>query len=122
MAASNLLYRYVSQVMTNCDELFEREELSAAPDIGWPDCFNSGVFVFTPCDDTFRALVQLASETGSFDGELLMVMLVRREFKDEDRFVGCGLDSGISVKAKTKRNEESRMLLQTCDISLLVHH
>lgn len=55
-------------VMTNCDELFEREQLSAAPDVGWPDCFNSGVFVFTPCADTFRALVQLASETGSFDG------------------------------------------------------
>ncbi|XP_037075235.1 LOW QUALITY PROTEIN: glycogenin-1-like [Pollicipes pollicipes] len=55
-------------VMTNCDELFEREELSAAPDIGWPDCFNSGVFVFTPSDDTFNALVRLAAETGSFDG------------------------------------------------------
>ncbi|XP_043214216.1 transcription initiation factor TFIID subunit 4-like isoform X2 [Amphibalanus amphitrite] len=55
-------------VMTNCDELFEREELSAAPDIGWPDCFNSGVFVFTPSQETFRALVQLAAETGSFDG------------------------------------------------------
>ena len=58
------------QVMTNCDELFEREELSAAPDIGWPDCFNSGVFVFSPSRDTFSALVQLAAETGSFDGEL----------------------------------------------------
>ena len=58
--------------MTNCDELFEREELSAAPDVGWPDCFNSGVFVFTPSQDTFRALLQLASETGSFDGKLLL--------------------------------------------------
>jgi len=55
-------------VITNCDELFEREELSAAPDVGWPDCFNSGVFVLVPNPDTFSALIQLAAETGSFDG------------------------------------------------------
>merc|ERR1712240_277630 len=35
-------------VIQNSDELFDREEFSAAPDAGWPDCFNSGVFVFTP--------------------------------------------------------------------------
>jgi len=33
-------------VLSNVDDLFEREELSAAPDAGWPDCFNTGVFVF----------------------------------------------------------------------------
>lgn len=55
-------------VMSNCDDLFERDELSAAPDIGWPDCFNSGVFVFTPSLDTFNALLRLAESTGSFDG------------------------------------------------------
>ena len=33
--------------MKNSDELFDRNEFSAAPDAGWPDCFNSGVFVFT---------------------------------------------------------------------------
>jgi len=32
-------------VLDNVDELFERPELAAAPDVGWPDCFNSGVFV-----------------------------------------------------------------------------
>ena len=35
-------------VVANCDDLFDREEFSAAPDAGWPDCFNSGVFVFRP--------------------------------------------------------------------------
>ncbi|XP_048489335.1 glycogenin-1 isoform X2 [Plutella xylostella] len=55
-------------VVQNCDELFEREELSAAPDVGWPDCFNSGVFVFTPSKDTFDALIKFAKERGSFDG------------------------------------------------------
>ncbi|XP_068038698.1 glycogenin-2 isoform X2 [Anomalospiza imberbis] len=29
-------------VLCNVDELFDREEFSAAPDPGWPDCFNSG--------------------------------------------------------------------------------
>ena len=50
------------------DELFDRDELSAAPDAGWPDCFNSGVFVFRPSLDTYERLVQLALTRGSFDG------------------------------------------------------
>ncbi|XP_013176516.1 PREDICTED: glycogenin-2 isoform X4 [Papilio xuthus] len=55
-------------VVQNCDELFEREELSAAPDVGWPDCFNSGVFVYRPSAETFASLVTFAQERGSFDG------------------------------------------------------
>ena len=59
-------------VLQNVDELFEREELSAAPDIGWPDCFNSGVFVFKPSLETFRNLMDLASQDGSFDGKCIV--------------------------------------------------
>jgi len=55
-------------VLKNSDELFEREEFSAAPDAGWPDCFNSGVFVFRPNLNTYNELVALATTTGSFDG------------------------------------------------------
>ncbi|XP_012695221.2 glycogenin-2 [Clupea harengus] len=55
-------------VMCNVDELFEREELSAAPDPGWPDCFNSGVFVFRPSFDTHTRLLEHAAQHGSFDG------------------------------------------------------
>ncbi|XP_042314848.1 glycogenin-1 isoform X2 [Sceloporus undulatus] len=57
-----------TMVLSNIDELFEREELSAAPDPGWPDCFNSGVFVYRPSIETFNQLLQLATEKGSFDG------------------------------------------------------
>ena len=57
-------------VLCNVDELFEREEFSAAPDIGWPDCFNSGVFVYKPSLETFANLYQLAQTEGSFDGNL----------------------------------------------------
>ncbi|KAJ7324799.1 hypothetical protein JRQ81_017819 [Phrynocephalus forsythii] len=57
-----------TMVLSNIDELFEREELSAAPDPGWPDCFNSGVFVYRPSIETFNQLLQLATEQGSFDG------------------------------------------------------
>jgi len=56
-------------VLCNVDELFEREELSAAPDVGWPDCFNSGVFVYKPSLETFRRLLELAVNEGSFDGK-----------------------------------------------------
>ncbi|XP_037716737.1 glycogenin-2 isoform X2 [Drosophila subpulchrella] len=55
-------------VLQNCDELFEREELSAAPDVSWPDCFNSGVFVFRPSVDTFGQITEFAVKNGSFDG------------------------------------------------------
>ena len=55
-------------VIQNVDELFERDELAAAPDIGWPDCFNSAVFVFVPSDETYASLVKHAEEHGSFDG------------------------------------------------------
>ncbi|XP_026710912.1 glycogenin-1 isoform X3 [Athene cunicularia] len=57
-----------TMVLSNIDELFEREELSAAPDPGWPDCFNSGVFVYRPSIETYNQLLQFATEKGSFDG------------------------------------------------------
>lgn len=55
-------------VIQNVDDLFEREELSAAPDIGWPDCFNSGVFVFKPSLETYDNLLKFSKKHGSFDG------------------------------------------------------
>jgi len=55
-------------VVQNSDELFDREEFSAAPDAGWPDCFNSGVFVFVPSHKTFDAIMEHAAKEGSFDG------------------------------------------------------
>lgn len=56
-------------MLQNCDELFDREEFSAAPDPGWPDCFNSGVFVYKPSQDTFGQLLEFARTRGSFDGK-----------------------------------------------------
>ncbi|XP_043548326.1 glycogenin-1-like isoform X3 [Chiloscyllium plagiosum] len=55
-------------VCSNIDDLFEREELSAAPDPGWPDCFNTGVFVYRPSLETYNQLLKFATEKGSFDG------------------------------------------------------
>ena len=55
-------------VLQNADELFQRPEFSAAPDIGWPDFFNSGVFVFDPSQETYRNILQFALQHGSFDG------------------------------------------------------
>ncbi|KAF7708957.1 hypothetical protein HF521_018014 [Silurus meridionalis] len=57
-----------TMAVANIDELFDREELSAAPDPGWPDCFNSGVFVFCPSNETYGKLLQYCTEHGSFDG------------------------------------------------------
>uniref|UniRef100_A0A3P9KYR5 glycogenin glucosyltransferase n=1 Tax=Oryzias latipes TaxID=8090 RepID=A0A3P9KYR5_ORYLA len=55
-------------VLSNVDELFQREELSAAPDPAWPDCFNSGVFVFTPSLHTHSRLLQHAEQHAGVDG------------------------------------------------------
>ncbi|KAK7058372.1 glycogenin glucosyltransferase [Paramarasmius palmivorus] len=43
-------------------------EFSAAPDVGWPDIFNSGVMVLSPGEDKFRELQDLLKSRGSWDG------------------------------------------------------
>jgi len=55
-------------VLANVDELFDYDELSAVTDCGWPDIFNSGMFVFTPSSNTYTNLISLAQTEGSFDG------------------------------------------------------
>ena len=51
------------------DELFDLQaSLAAAPDIGWPDAFNTGVIALTPDVGTYWALHTLASSGDSFDG------------------------------------------------------
>lgn len=54
-------------VLNNIDNLFEYPELSAAPDVGWPDCFNSGLFVCVPSISRFNSIMEMADE-GTFDG------------------------------------------------------
>jgi len=54
--------------MQSLDDLFSHPELTACCDIGWPDCFNSGMFVFVPSQSTFDSLVKMADAEGSFDG------------------------------------------------------
>lgn len=64
-------------VLKNVDDLFEQisssgaegeEAFAACPDIGWPDCFNSGVFVTKPSQETFYKLLAFGETEGSFDG------------------------------------------------------
>ncbi|KAK5125414.1 hypothetical protein LTR85_000523 [Meristemomyces frigidus] len=51
------------------DELFDTEEqFAAAPDVGWPDAFNTGVMVLTPHMGEYWALRTMASAGDSFDG------------------------------------------------------
>ncbi len=51
------------------DELFDLEApFAAVPDIGWPDCFNSGVMSLKPNMGDYYALLALAQRGISFDG------------------------------------------------------
>lgn len=51
------------------DELFdEPSDFAAVPDIGWPDCFNSGVLVLKPDMGQYYGLLALARRGISFDG------------------------------------------------------
>lgn len=51
------------------DELFDIDApFAAAPDIGWPDAFNSGVMVLTPDMGEYWALQTMAATGDSFDG------------------------------------------------------
>jgi alpha-N-acetylglucosamine transferase len=60
-------------VISNIDMIFdyvadERVLFAAAPDVGWPDCFNSGVFVTKPNKAIFEDLFQRSLKNESFDG------------------------------------------------------
>ncbi|MCJ1465809.1 glycogenin glucosyltransferase [Pseudocyphellaria aurata] len=51
------------------DELFDVDaKFAAVPDIGWPDCFNSGVLSLKPNMGDYYALLALAQRGISFDG------------------------------------------------------
>jgi hypothetical protein len=51
------------------DELFDLPHpFAAAPDIGWPDIFNTGVMVLTPNPDDYNAMMDMAQRGQSFDG------------------------------------------------------
>ncbi|KAI5369817.1 putative glycosyl transferase, family 8, nucleotide-diphospho-sugar transferase [Septoria linicola] len=51
------------------EELFDiAENFAAAPDVGWPDAFNTGVMVLTPNMGEYYALRGLANAGDSFDG------------------------------------------------------
>ncbi|KAI1414268.1 glycosyltransferase family 8 protein [Hypoxylon sp. FL1857] len=51
------------------DELFDLPHpFSAAPDIGWPDLFNTGVMVLTPNMGDYYAMIAMAERSISFDG------------------------------------------------------
>ncbi|KAI9088836.1 nucleotide-diphospho-sugar transferase [Phlyctochytrium arcticum] len=59
-------------ITRSVDELFSYLDgdvvFAAASDIGWPDCFNSGVMALRPRQDIFDQLVRMATTDGSFDG------------------------------------------------------
>ncbi|KAF9181581.1 Glycogenin-2 [Haplosporangium sp. Z 11] len=67
-------------VLRNIDELFDfaaqgtlddkdrNKRFAAAPDAGWPDCFNSGVFVCRPSHEDYTGLIEMANQDGTFDG------------------------------------------------------
>lgn len=58
--------------MKNLDELFKiTAPFAAAPELGMPDCFNSGLMVLTPdssASSHYPSLTQLAKAGRSFDG------------------------------------------------------
>jgi glycogenin glucosyltransferase len=55
--------------LRSIDELFDLEELSAAPEIGWPDWFNTSVFVAAPSADTYTALKEMTEQDRLYDSK-----------------------------------------------------
>ncbi|TEA17964.1 Glycogenin-1 [Colletotrichum sidae] len=58
-------------VMSNLDHLFDLPDaiyFAAAPEIGFPDCFNSGVMLLRPDAATHADLTAFAGRVDSFDG------------------------------------------------------
>ncbi|KAF2668532.1 nucleotide-diphospho-sugar transferase [Microthyrium microscopicum] len=67
---SKIVYMDADMVaLRNLDDLFYIDAgFAAAPDVGWPDAFNSGLMVLTPSMGDYWALQSLASSGDSFDG------------------------------------------------------
>lgn len=60
-----------TMVMSDICDLFgyvDEAVFAAAPDIGWPDCFNSGVFATRPHPTIFASLLEFSESHASFDG------------------------------------------------------
>ena len=55
-------------VVQNVDDLFDRPEITAAPDFLMPDRFNSGVMVLEPSAATFERMVSALEHAESYDG------------------------------------------------------
>lgn len=68
------------------DELFDTTaSFAAAPDVGWPDAFNTGVMALTPHMGDFWALKTLAASGDSFDGADQGLLNQYYEHKDWQR-------------------------------------
>ena len=68
--ADLLIIKNIDHLLT--DKLYE-DAFAAVPDIGWPDSFNSGLFVFKPDHQVFNDLEKLAQDpNASFDGKILI--------------------------------------------------
>ena len=67
---SHLVYLDADTVALRApDELFKNpHSFAAVPDVGWPDCFNSGVLSLKPNMGDYYALLALAQRGISFDG------------------------------------------------------
>ncbi|KAK1983477.1 family 8 glycosyl transferase [Colletotrichum cereale] len=58
-------------VLSNLDHVFDLPEsvtFAASPEIGFPDCFNSGVMLLRPDAATYAELTAFATRVDSFDG------------------------------------------------------
>jgi glycogenin glucosyltransferase len=58
-------------VLSNLDHLFpllNHVSFAASPELGFPDCFNSGVMLLKPNLNTFNDLNKIANDIESFDG------------------------------------------------------
>ena len=63
---------------------------AAAPDVGWPDCFNSGVMVLRPNLQDYNALRALAEKGVSFDGADQGLLNMHFNNADADAVGRCG--------------------------------
>lgn len=60
--------RAPDELLFSLDDNDDDVHFAAAPDVGWPDCFNSGVMLLRPNLQDYNALRALAEKGVSFDG------------------------------------------------------
>jgi hypothetical protein len=76
----------IKQVLRNCDDFFEYDEISGIPCQTTPTYFSTSIFVYKPCVKTFEKLLTTTQglKEGRYGIRVLMVLSLIQSFNQQE--------------------------------------